>query len=395
MTVKKVVYMQKTHFTARKIILFESLSTQSLITSTKTLYLLHFLMQSADISFFKLVFTFFSFAFELPSGYFSDRYGNRRAVLLSRILIASSMLFYCVLPSFAGFLTANLLLGVADAWESGAKDSYFLKQCLLQKLDYQDLKVRTAKYTYAVNFFLALVSTALFQASIYLPLLLTALFYIAATALLLAMPDDAAQPEQNKLPKNFFFTSKLVLKQILRRRALVLEMLFCTTCTSILISNFDFFSMIFESAGISVSMIGVIYASFGILNIIGVKFYEKTRVSRFSSAVLLLMPFSFLFLISRSVLLILLGVCFQEIFFSYYNIHLNISVLNSIEDLQNSSYFQSMVSLINVVLRIVLTAVITLAFRVFPFGAVYGGFAAVTLCATCIYLRHTLVKDKS
>ena len=387
--------MQKTHFTARKIILFESLSTQSLITSTKTLYLLHFLMQSADISFFKLVFTFFSFAFELPSGYFSDRYGNRRAVLLSRILIASSMLFYCVLPSFAGFLTANLLLGVADAWESGAKDSYFLKQCLLQKLDYQDLQVRTAKYTYAVNFFLALVSTALFQASIYLPLLLTALFYIAATALLLAMPDDAAQPEQNKLPKNFFFTSKLVLKQILRRRALVLEMLFCTTCTSILISNFDFFSMIFESAGISVSMIGVIYASFGILNIIGVKFYEKTRVSRFSSAVLLLMPFSFLFLVSRSVPLILLGVCFQEVFFSYYNIHLNISVLNSIEDLQNSSYFQSMVSLINVVLRIVLTAIITLAFKVFPFGAVYGGFAAVTLCATCIYLRHTLVKDKS
>lgn len=192
-----------------------------------------------------------------------------------------------------------------------------------------------------------------------------------------------------------FFTSKLVLKQILRRRALVLEMLFCTTCTSILISNFDFFSMIFESAGISVSMIGVIYASFGILNIIGVKFYEKTRVSRFSSAVLLLMPFSFLFLVSRSVPLILLGVCFQEIFFSYYNIHLNISVLNSIEDLQNSSYFQSMVSLINVVLRIVLTAIITLAFKVFPFGAVYGGFAAVTLCATCIYLRHTLVKDKS
>ena len=339
--------MQKARFTARKTILFESLSTQALITSTKTLYLLHFLMQSADISFFKLVFTFFSFAFELPSGYFADRYGNRNAVLLSRILIASSMLFYCALPSFAGFLTANILLGIADAWESGAKDSYFLKQCLLQGVDYQDLKVRIAKHTYAVNFFLALVSTALFQASIYLPLLLTALFYIAATALLLGMPDDAAQSEQSRHPRSFFFTSKLILKQILRRRALVLEMLFCTTCTSILISNFDFYSMIFESAGISVSMIGAIYASFGILNIIGVKFYEKSRAAQFSGAVLLLMPFSFLFLISQSVPLILLGVCFQEIFFSYYNIHLNISVLNNIEDLHNSSYFQSMVSLIN------------------------------------------------
>ena len=387
--------MQKARFTARKTILFESLSTQALITSTKTLYLLHFLMQSADISFFKLVFTFFSFAFELPSGYFADRYGNRNAVLLSRILIASSMLFYCALPSFAGFLTANLLLGIADAWESGAKDSYFLKQCLLQGVDYQDLKVRIAKYTYAVNFFLALVSTALFQASIYLPLLLTALFYIAATALLLGMPDDAAQPEQSRHLRSFFFTSKLILKQILRRRALVLEMLFCTTCTSILISNFDFYSMIFESAGISVSMIGAIYASFGILNIIGVKFYEKSRAAQFSGAVLLLMPFSFLFLIGQSVSLILLGVCFQEIFFSYYNIHLNISVLNNIEDLHNSSYFQSMVSLINVVLRIILTAVITLAFKVFPFSAVYKGFAAATLCVTCMYLRHTLVKNKS
>ena len=203
--------MQKARFTARKTILFESLSTQALITSTKTLYLLHFLMQSADISFFKLVFTFFSFVFELPSGYFADRYGNRNAVLLSRILIASSMLFYCALPSFAGFLTANILLGIADAWESGAKDSYFLKQCLLQGVDYQDLKVRIAKHTYAVNFFLALVSTALFQASIYLPLLLTALFYIAATALLLGMPDDAAQPEQSRHPRSFFFTSKLIL----------------------------------------------------------------------------------------------------------------------------------------------------------------------------------------
>ena len=312
--------MQKARFITRKIILFESLSTQALITSTKTLYLLHFLMQSADISFFKLVFTFFSFAFELPSGYFADRYGNRNAVLLSRVLIASSMLFYCVLPSFAGFLAANLLLGVADAWESGAKDSYFLKQCLLQGVDYQDLKVRIAKYAYAVNFFLALASTTLFQASIYLPMLLTALFYIVATALLMGMPDDAARPEQSRRPGSFLFTSKLVLKQILRRRALVLEMLFCTTCTSILISNFDFYSMIFESAGIAVSMIGAIYASFGILNIIGVKFYEKTRTSKVSSAVLFLMPFSFLLLIAQSGPLILLGVCFQEIFFSYYNI---------------------------------------------------------------------------
>ena len=95
-----------------RMILFELLSTQALVTSVKTLYLLHFLMQNADISLFKLAFTFFAFGFELPSGYFSDRYGNRYAVLLSRILIAASFVFYLVVPNFLGFLLANVILGM-------------------------------------------------------------------------------------------------------------------------------------------------------------------------------------------------------------------------------------------------------------------------------------------
>ena len=125
-----------------RMILFELLSTQALITSVKTLYLLHFLMQNADISLFKLVFTFFAFGFELPSGYFSDRYGNRYAVLLSRISIAASFAFYLIVPSFTGFLLSNVILGIADAWESGAKDSYFLALCTERKMDYQQLKIQ-------------------------------------------------------------------------------------------------------------------------------------------------------------------------------------------------------------------------------------------------------------
>ena len=45
-------------------------STQALFTPVKTLFLLHFMMQTQDISFLKFVFTFASFVFELPSGYF-------------------------------------------------------------------------------------------------------------------------------------------------------------------------------------------------------------------------------------------------------------------------------------------------------------------------------------
>ena len=54
-------------------------STQALFTPVKTLFLLHFMMQTQDISFLKFVFTFASFVFELPSGYIMGIIGENGA----------------------------------------------------------------------------------------------------------------------------------------------------------------------------------------------------------------------------------------------------------------------------------------------------------------------------
>ena len=367
-----------------KITLLELLSTQSLVTPIKTLYLLHFLMQNADISFFKLVFTFFSFAFELPSGYFSDRCGNRLAVLLSCTLIAASFLFYLFTPDFYGFLLANLLLGIGDAWESGAKDSYFLGLSTAHGLDYRQLKIDIAKYSYAVNFGLAFVSTLLYAQSIYLPVLLTVLFYAAAAVLLLTMPAEPrfGAPEKSK---GFLSLSAQIAGKLLKNKALLLEMVFATTCTSILISNFDFYSSLFTSAGISVEAIGIIYSSFSLINILGVKLYDRFRNAFLSRLFLFLMPFSFLLLVSGSAPLLLAAVFLQELCFSYYGLNLNLCVIDSIDDMPSSTYYQSVISFITVLLRIALTSVITFAFSLLDFNAVYWLFAAVTLCATIFY----------
>lgn len=367
-----------------RMILFGLLSTQALITSVKTLYLIHFLMQDADISLFKLVFTLFAFGFELPSGYFSDRYGNRYAVLLSRILIAASFVFYLVVPSFPGFLLANVILGMADAWESGAKDSYFLALCTERKMDYQQLKIQVTQYGYGVNFVLAFFSTILYTQNIYLPILITILFYVAASFLLLAMPVDSYSGSV-KGSQSFLSLSGQIMGKIFRNKLLMIEMLFATTCTSILISNFDFFSPIFESAGISVEIIGMIYSSFGLINILGVKLYDRFRSTVISKMILLLMPFSFLLLVSGKVLLILAGVFLQELCFSYYSLNLNLCVIDSIDDLTSSSYYQSMISFMTVLMRIGLTVLITIAFKILAFHTVYSVFMVLTLCVTIFY----------
>lgn len=367
-----------------KIVCLELLSTQALITSVKTLYLLHFLMQNADISFFKLVFTLFAFAFELPSGYFADRFGNRYAVLLSRVLIALSFGFYLFAPNFAGFLMANVLLGIADAWESGAKDSYFLALCTESGMDYAQLKIDVTKYGYAVNFVLAFMSTLLYTQSIYLPILLTVLFYAAAAILLWTMPADSYSGSVQNGP-NFLALSGQVVKKIMKNSSLMIEMFFATTCTSILISNFDFFSVIFESSGISVGAIGIIYSSFSVINILGVKLYDRFRHRFLSKLFLFLMPFSFLLLASGRIFPILTGVFLQELCFSYYSLNLNICIIDSIDDLKNSSYYQSVISFLTVLMRIALTSVITVVFKVLDFNTVYSVFAGITMCVTVLY----------
>lgn len=120
-------------------------STQALFTPVKTLFLLHFMMQTQDISFLKFVFTFASFVFELPSGYFSDKVGNKICLVCSRFLMIMSLLAYCMFPYFWGFVAANLILGIANAWESGAVDSYFLILCKQFEVEYSSLKITIKK----------------------------------------------------------------------------------------------------------------------------------------------------------------------------------------------------------------------------------------------------------
>lgn len=46
---------------------------------------------------------------QLPTGYFADRFGNKRAIVIGALIAAPSPLFYIVMPNFLGGLLASLL----------------------------------------------------------------------------------------------------------------------------------------------------------------------------------------------------------------------------------------------------------------------------------------------
>lgn len=68
---------------------------------------------------------------EIPSGYFADVIGRRRTLILGVVLGTIGMGIYSISYGFAGFLAAELVLGIGQSFVSGA-DSALLYDTLLE-----------------------------------------------------------------------------------------------------------------------------------------------------------------------------------------------------------------------------------------------------------------------
>ena len=367
-------------------------STQSLFTPVKTLFLLHFMMQTQDISFFKFIFTFASFVFELPSGYFSDKFGNKICLVCSRILMIISLLAYCMFPCFFGFVAANFILGISNAWESGAIDSYFLILCKRFDVEYSSLKITIKKVSYLFNFTLMAMSTLLYSLNPFLPFWGTIILMAVSLTIIIKMPREMEIAQVNRSASlSFAQNSKIVLSKIIHNSCLLWKMLYTITCTAIYILNFEYYTVVFQETGIGEKIIGPIYSTFMIINAIGVLVYQKRRFLIFKKLLLILAPFSFVMLISYKIPLILLAIFIQQMSFSYYNCDLDIFIINSIDDLTTSSYYQSMISFVNIIYRMIITLIITGTFKRFSFNVNYIGFTLVLLMA---FITDCLVQNR-
>lgn len=113
-------------------------------------------------------------------------------------------------------------------------------------------------------------------------------------------------------------------------------------------------------------------------------FIKKIIFSVLKKLLLIVAPFSFVMLISYKVPLVLLAIFIQQMSFSYYNCDLDIFIINSIDDLTTSSYYQSMISFVNIIYRMIITLIITASFKNLSFNANYIGFTIILFIAYMI-----------
>ncbi|MBT3261098.1 MFS transporter [bacterium] len=105
--------------------------------------------------------------FEVPSGYFSDRLSRRVSIIIGSFLSFLAFFIYSLSFGFFGFLVAELILGLAVSFISGA-DSALLYDTLLSLQKSQEYKKLEGRFSAIGNFsessagilggFLALIS---------------------------------------------------------------------------------------------------------------------------------------------------------------------------------------------------------------------------------------------
>ena len=84
-------------------------------------------------------------ALEVPTGWFADRFGNRRSLILGSLLQVAGMICCWLADGIPGLVGACLLVAVADAFRSGADQALLYRTCVAigREPEFQRIEARS------------------------------------------------------------------------------------------------------------------------------------------------------------------------------------------------------------------------------------------------------------
>lgn len=121
-----------------------------------------------DIFILQVVFSLAVVVFEIPTGYLADRFGKKTSLVLGAVCWTLGFLLYYAIPSYFGFIVAELTLALASGLISGADTALLYETLKTHKREglyqkYQGRLLATSMVSEAVAAVLAGVVVALFS----------------------------------------------------------------------------------------------------------------------------------------------------------------------------------------------------------------------------------------
>lgn len=383
--------MNKILTVRNRIILSNVLNTTSIIVPIQTAYYLILFKNNLSIpSLLTTIMLIAIFIFEIPSGYLSDKIGNKFVSSAGFIFQIISMIILSTCDSIWMFMCSGFLLGLSAAFLSGAKITYFMSICKKENIDFNKLYVSQKKISKLFSAVLMIFSGYLFSINIRLPFTFNSFMFIIVYLIFISLPKEDIIVQKKEEIYNFKKSTKKVFNAIRNNKYFLFLLIFYTILSRILIINFGLYNRFFEINKINVSKNGYIFATFMIINLIGIKIYEKIKTKNKESLIFVLfLPISFLLIMKTNLWCLFIAIFFQEAIFAYLSIEFELIFYDSIPSEDISSYYQSVISFIDNALQILISAIFTfIIYRIELKTYFIFSLISFVLIITLYYLRR-------
>lgn len=225
-------------------------------------------------------------AFEIPFGWYSDRYGYRKTLLISCFGYIGGIIFLIFGQQMSTLVISEFFFALAMAAKSGADTAIFYGslELLGQTEDYLQIRSRITQKESIIRFFIRILAPVLYSFITWAPFALSLIPYGLVTLFTFQytelpqreIGDSTAEPNQGSFLKKLISNIKTFFSLNLPFTLLsIFSMLMI-----VLVSNYSqFFAPYLESVGVDIKFYGVITASSMVATFLGARWigiWKKT-----------------------------------------------------------------------------------------------------------------------
>ncbi len=227
-----------------------------------------------EIMLLQSLFSIATFVFEIPSGYFADKFGRKKTIVFAAIFYFLGSLIYCFGFDFFTFLIAELLLGLGVSFLSGADDALLYDSLKENKQEKNYKKIYgNANFVYFLSIaFSSIIGGFVGALNFRFDLMLTAFagFLFIPIAILLKEPKVFSEE------KDVMQSIPQILKScFIKNKRLKWLLIFSGVLFGINQSVLWLYQPYFILSGLNVVFFGFVFASFQIVAAIASKFAHK------------------------------------------------------------------------------------------------------------------------
>lgn len=255
------------------LILFSVFSLLSSFVLTRGVFLIYLSSKGLsllEVATYQAVYSISSSILEIPTGYFGDRFGKKKSLLLGMILLVSHSFFMILSGDLVGFLIMGVLEALAYSFISGS-DSALLYEIL------EDMNSKE-KYLKINSFLLSarsittgsalLIGSFIAKFSWDLLYILTMIIFTVSIFSLMFVKERKVEKKEKVGKTDFTYTKENLKKNILYHAPIVFIIFFIASSLidGFFMSYYNFNQLIMQDFNITVEFIGMFFSILYFIN---------------------------------------------------------------------------------------------------------------------------------